>query len=158
MSLDVLASIRKIFSENRIKVGEYWHEPVVTSEEAARVRGTRLSQGAKALVMAADGNFVMLVVPGDRRVDFRKFKQLFNVSDLRMATREEVVQVAGVEVGAVPPLGNIFKLVTYFDEELRREEKLVFSAGRHDVSMEVGRKDLEMVVKPVWGKFSGEKS
>ncbi len=157
MTSEVLDTIRKFLEEKGVEFKEYRHAPVRTSEEAARVRGTGLSQGAKALVMVADGKFVMLVVPGDRKVDFRKFKRLFNISDLRMATKEEGKQVTGVEVGAVPPLGNIFNLATYFDEELKREERLVFNAGRHEVSMELDGKDLAKAVKPVWEKFSTER-
>ena len=43
------------------------HAPVRTSEEAARVRGTLLSQGAKALVVRADERFVHCVLPADRK-------------------------------------------------------------------------------------------
>lgn len=152
----VLTSIKKVFKDKRVEYKEFRHMPVVTSEEAARVRGTRLSQGAKALVMAADGNFMMLVLPGDRKVDFRRFKRLYDILDLRMGTKEEVKKVTGVEVGAVPPLGNLFGLVTYFDGRLKDEEFLVFNAGRHEISMEIKRADLEEVVRPIWGDFSRE--
>ncbi|MCL4192387.1 MAG: hypothetical protein KJZ87_11700, partial [Thermoguttaceae bacterium] len=39
------------------------HEPVFTSQQAAAVRGTPLSSGAKALVCKGDDRFVMFVVP-----------------------------------------------------------------------------------------------
>src|SRR5579875_336520 len=42
------------------------HEAVSTSEDAARVRGTPLEQGAKALVFRADGRPVLLVLPAHR--------------------------------------------------------------------------------------------
>ena len=48
------------------------HDPVFTSEQAAAVRGTPLSSGAKALVMKAGDNFVLLVLPADRKLDSRK--------------------------------------------------------------------------------------
>ena len=43
------------------------HTPVYTSEEAARVRGTSLASGAKALICKADDRFIMYVVPAERR-------------------------------------------------------------------------------------------
>ena len=45
------------------------HEPVYTSEEAARVRGTLLASGAKALVCKGDDAIVMFVLPADRKLD-----------------------------------------------------------------------------------------
>src|SRR5205807_4038743 len=44
------------------------HAPVYTSEEAAAVRGTPLSSGAKALVVKAGDAFVLLVLPADRKL------------------------------------------------------------------------------------------
>ena len=45
------------------------HAPAHTSEEAARVRGTRLRQGAKALVVRAEDRFVHCVLPANLRAD-----------------------------------------------------------------------------------------
>ena len=41
------------------------HEPVFTSEEAARVRGAPLASGAKALICKVAERFVMFVMPAD---------------------------------------------------------------------------------------------
>jgi len=81
------------------------HEPVRTSEEAARVRGTPLEQGAKALVFQADGRPVLLVLPAHRRIDTRAFKRAFAVKDLRLISPQELAELTGLEVGAVPPFG-----------------------------------------------------
>ena len=51
------------------------HAPVLTSEEASRVRGTPLEAGAKALVCHADDRIVLIVVPADARLDNRAFRQ-----------------------------------------------------------------------------------
>src|SRR5260370_25306837 len=48
------------------------HEPVFTSEQAAAVRGTSLASGAKALVVKAGEEFLLLVLPADRKLDSRK--------------------------------------------------------------------------------------
>ena len=45
------------------------HAPVFTSEEAAAVRGAPLSSGAKALIVKAGDDFVLLVIPADRKLD-----------------------------------------------------------------------------------------
>jgi prolyl-tRNA editing enzyme YbaK/EbsC (Cys-tRNA(Pro) deacylase) len=50
------------------------HDPVVTSEEAARIRGTPLAGGAKALVCKVDVGLVMFVVPADRKLDGRSVR------------------------------------------------------------------------------------
>jgi len=63
------------------------HEPVFTSEEAARVRGTPPEAGAKALVVRADDRHVHVVLPGHLRVDSARLRQILGVRKLRFVTR-----------------------------------------------------------------------
>jgi aspartyl-tRNA synthetase len=130
------------------------HEAVKTSEEAAKIRGVKLSTGAKAILMYADKSPVMIVVPGDRKVDMKGFKSLYKVKDLRMATAEEVKTITTVEIGAVPPFGHIFHIPLYMDVTLRENETIYFNPGRHDKSIGMRESDYENVALPVVGQFS----
>lgn len=117
---------------NLLKKNNYWfetfeHEPVRTSEEAAKIRtGYSLHQGTKAIVVRvkkseSDKKFVMLVFPADLRFDNDKVKALFEAKDIRLATEQEVFNLTdGVQVGGVPPFEN---------------EKIVFNAGDRRFSM-----------------------
>lgn len=150
----VFNKIKKILDENNIHYQIIGHEPVYTSEQAAKIRGTELKQGAKALVMFADKKPIMLVLPADLKVDMKKFKIEYKVRDLRMATPEEVKEVTGVEIGAVPPFGNIFNIPLYVDKKLGENETISFNAGEHTKSIEMKYEDFEKAVKPIIGQFS----
>ena len=91
------------------------HEPVFTSEQAAAVRGTPLASGAKALVLKAGDRFVLLVLPADRKLDSRKARAALGVKALRFATKEEVLELTGLQPGAIPPFGSLFNLPTHCD-------------------------------------------
>lgn len=132
----------------------YEHEPVRTSEEAAAVRNTPLSEGAKALLCMADGKPLMMVVPGDRKSDMKAFKKLYGVKDLRMATKEELEKLTGVELGAVPPFGHIFGMDTYMDESFRSLEHVSFNAGLRTKSIRISQKSYETIAHPTVGAFS----
>ena len=131
----------------------YQHEPVYTSEQAAKIRGTSLQQGAKALVMIADKKPIMLVLSGANKVDSKKFKQNFKIKDLRMATAEEVEEITGLKIGSIPPFGNIFELKTFVDEKLGQNQEITFNAGSHTQSMKMSYKDFVKLVKPQIGAF-----
>ncbi len=118
------------------------HAPARTSEEAARVRGTRLQQGAKALVVRADERFVHCVLPADRRADNAALRALVGTRKLRFATREELLALTGCEPGAVPPFGNLFGLPVLLDEALCANEQVVFNAGSNTVSITMQCADL----------------
>jgi len=130
------------------------HEPVKTSEEAAKVRGVALSTGAKALVMFGDDKPMMIVLSGDKKIDMKAFKTLFSVRDLRMATPEEVEKVSGVQIGAVPPFGHIFSIPLYLDASLRVNETIFFNPGRHDKTIGMKEADYERASQPIVGQFS----
>lgn len=133
----------------------YEHESVRTSEEAAKIRNTPLSEGAKALILIADKKPILVTVPGDRKLDTKAFRKQFGVKDLKMATPEEVEKVTGgVTIGAVPPFGHIFNIVLYMDESLRESEYVSFNAGLQTRSIRIKQKDFERVSKPIVGSFS----
>jgi Ala-tRNA(Pro) deacylase len=124
------------------------HEPVFTSEQAAAVRGTPLSSGAKALVMKAGERFVMLVLPADRKLDSRKAKTGLAVKALRFASKEEVEQLTGLQPGSIPPFGSLFGLPTYCEPALAENPSINFNAGDHAISIQMSHADYAAVEKP----------
>lgn len=150
----VYKSIKKLLLENNVNFKEFEHPPVRTSEDAAKIRGTDISHGAKALIFEADKKPIIIVVPGDRKVDTKKFKILYSIKDLRMLTPQEILDQFGLEVGSIPPWGNVLGIPTYFDKILSLNIVVDFNAGFLTKSMEIKPGDLENIVKPVIGKFS----
>mgnify|MGYP005835083499 CR=1 FL=1 len=150
VSEKILALLRQYDVPHRVMD----HPAVFTSEEAARVRGTKLEQAAKALVFWADGSPLLFVVPGDRRVDTKAFKKLNRVKDLRMATREEVEEMTGLTPGSIPPFGRLFGLPVYFDEALLTHDRVVFNAGSHTRSIEMPPQSLVCINEATVGNYS----
>lgn len=124
------------------------HAPVYTSEEAAAVRGTPLSSGAKALIVKAGEAFMLLVLPADRKLDNRKARAGLGARALRFATREEVEQLTGLRPGAIPPLGSLFGLPTRCDPALADNPSINFNAGDHAVSVQMAYADYLAVEQP----------
>jgi Ala-tRNA(Pro) deacylase len=118
------------------------HAPVRTSEEAARVRGTPLEAGAKALVVRAEDRFVHCVLPAHLKADNARLRALVGTRTLRFATPDELQTVTGCAPGAVPPFGNLFGLAVLLDETLCRNERVAFNAGSTTVSITMRCEDL----------------
>ena len=111
------------------------HAPVFTSEEAARVRGTPIEAGAKALVLRAEEHTVHVVLPGNRKVDNAQLRSILGTRTLRFATPDELLALTGCTPGAVPPFGNLFGLPVLVDEELAKREDIAFNAGSNTTSI-----------------------
>ena len=130
------------------------HAPVFTSEQAAQVRGTALSSGAKALVLRLDGRVAMFVLPADRRLDSRKLRTALSVRSVRFATAEEVLELTGLEPGSIPPCGSLFGLTTYCDPALAANLSINFNAGDHTVSISMTYADFLRAEAPQMLEFS----
>jgi Ala-tRNA(Pro) deacylase len=154
MSL-VLVKIKKLLDEAHIVYELLEHDPVYTSEEAARIRDSNLSMGAKALVLFGDKQPLLVVVPGDKKLNMKEFKRIFGIKDLRMATPDEVFSLTGVKVGAVPPVGKALNLKSYYDESFKSKDKVAFNAGMHTVSIIMQAADLIRLEDPVFGNIIG---
>jgi Ala-tRNA(Pro) deacylase len=124
------------------------HEPVYTSEQAASVRGTPLSSGAKALIVKSGERFVLLVLPADRKLESKKAREALGVKGLRFASREEVEQLTGLQPGSIPPFGSLFGLPTYCDPALAHNASINFNAGDHSISVQMSYADYVKVEKP----------
>ena len=109
--MTVFARLTALLDDARVPYAVTRHAPVRTSEEAAKVRGTPLSSGAKALVCKADERFVLFVMPADRRLDSAAVRRALGIRSLRFATPEEVAQRTALAPGAIPPFGkNLLRL------------------------------------------------
>src|SRR5262249_41938628 len=117
------------------------HEPVYTSEQAAAVRGTALSSGAKALLVKSGDRFLLLVLPADRKLDSRKARAALGGKALRFATRQEVEEMTGLQPGSIPPFGSLFGLATYCDPALGANPEINFNAGDHAISVQMTYED-----------------
>jgi Ala-tRNA(Pro) deacylase len=125
------------------------HPPVRTAAEAARVRGTPLGMGAKAIVFKADGAFRLFVLPGARELSSRRIRRGLGVSRTRFASRAELAALTGLEPGCVPPFGEpILPLELIADPRLVELEEIAFTAGRHDRSIVMGAADWRRVAGP----------
>ncbi len=140
--------IIELLKSNGVWFEEIGHEPVYTSEQAAAVRGMDLETGAKSLLFKTDKNFVLVVLGGHKKVDWKKLKAVLNIKNIRMARPEEVKKQMGVEIGACYPFGNIAGLRTLVDKSLAEQTVISCNPGKHDVSIKFNFEDYQKLVKP----------
>jgi len=150
----VFEKIKQLLDENRTPYQLFVHEPVFTSEQAAKTRNTPQSFGAKAIIFKADSKPLLIVVPGDRKVDVKDFKKLYGIKDLRLLTAEEVRELSGLEIGSIPPFGSVINLPTYLDEQITKNEIVAFNAGSHTKSIQMNPEDFLRLEKPIVGNFT----
>jgi len=123
------------------------HGYVHTSADAAKVRGTRLEEAAKALVLKdrTNSKIFMCVVSGHKRLDLKRIKALLGSKNVSLAHPDEVFAATGCKVGTVPPFPILFGLEGYADEGIFEHEHVVFSAASHYKSVRMRAQDWKTV-------------
>lgn len=140
--------IANLLKEKKISYQEIDHEPVFTSEQASKVRGISISEGAKSLLLKYGDNFVLVIIPGDKKLDSKKLKNVVNSKNIRFANPEEVEEKMNCKIGACYPFGNIISLRTIADISMDKLKYISFNPGLHDKSIRMGWLDFKMLVMP----------
>ena len=124
-----------------------------TVDDAARFLGVDKSKIVKTLIVVAGDNVYAVVIPGDKRLDMRKFASITGVR-ARLAKPEEVVEKTGYTVGGVPPIAlpNNVKLI--IDESLLKHDKVYGGGGEDGVLLEFNPKELIKLTKPLVTKLT----
>lgn len=118
------------------------HEPAVssfrrgteTAEAAARELGVHVSRIIKSMVFTADGNPVLVLLPGDRRADTKALKKFLEARKVRLTDPEKVLGWTGYPVGAVPPVGHASTLPVLLDEQIHEDGAIYPAAGEKNNS------------------------
>jgi Ala-tRNA(Pro) deacylase len=150
----VFQSLKKFLDEHKISYEYKEHEPVRTSEEAAKARGEDIKIGAKAMILKCDEKFVMLVLSAAKKIDSKKVKWLMGCESLRFATPEEVVELTDCMPGAVPPFANLFKLDLIVDKSIIDNEHMAFNAGDRSKSFKMLTHNYVQLLSPRIESFS----
>lgn len=149
MSL-VEKKIKQVVKEMGIPCEFSEHEPVHTSEDAARVRGEPLNTGVKSLLLkTSEGKFILALVRGDRRADMKALARLEGVRRLQLANPAEVMKLTGTEPGGVSPFGHRKKLKTYMDKSILESPEVNFNTGDPCKTAKMSSSDLRKIVNPI---------
>ena len=106
-----------------------FEESTHNSELAAKTLGVEVGQIAKTILLMVDEAPVVVVISGDRRVDFKKVKALRQGRKVRLADPGDVVAHTGYAVGAVSPVALPAGIPVYLDLSLRRFATIYPAAG-----------------------------
>lgn len=149
MPTALLDSIRELLRAGGAAFEEVGHEPVFTSEEAAKVRGCPLAMGAKSIVFKVDREFHLFVTSAARTLRSRSIRRRLGARRTRFASPAELLELTGLAPGAVPPFGEpVLPLPLHADPFLLAQERIAFTPGVHDRTIFVDPADYLRIARP----------
>jgi len=129
------------------------HEAEGRTELVAKIRGNRLEQAIKSIVVQVrlskkENLYCLANVPGDCRVDLDGIKRHFDAKGVGMAPREKAEALTGCVIGAIPPFTFSDQLLLLVDPLVQENTEVVFNAGRLDRSIFMKLDDYIRIAKP----------
>jgi Ala-tRNA(Pro) deacylase len=129
------------------------HEPEGRTEIIARIRGNRIEQSIKSIVVQVrlnrrDNLYCLANVPGDCRIDFDGIKNHFQADSVAFAARDRAQELTGCVIGAIPPFSFSDQLQVLADPLIQQNQEVVFNAGRLDRSIFMRLDDYIRIAKP----------
>ncbi len=149
---EIILKIKQFLESFNISYKYMEHEPTPTSEDAARVRGTKPEEGAKAIILklSKTNKNVMVVLPGNLKINSKKVKQYLN-DDISFEDSDLILQNYGVVVGGVPPFGNLLGngIELLIDNKLFLNEYISFNCGKKTASITMKADDYKKAINNV---------
>lgn len=156
---DTHEQLRELLNEEGAAYRVIEHEPEGRTEVIAKIRGNRIEQSIKSIVVQVrltrkENIYCLANVPGDCRIDFKGIKAHFNADSVAFASREKAQELTGCVIGAIPPFSFNDQLQVLADPLIQENEEVVFNAGRLDRSIFMKLEDYIRIAQPQLAKIA----
>ena len=148
--MPILTKLREFLEHEKVPYSVHSHPEAYTALEIAALEHVKGRTLAKVVILKTGArDLVMVVLPADRRVDFRKVGAVLGSEEQRLAQESEFQDTfPACDVGSMPPFGNLFGLPVLVDELLAENDEIVFNAGTHTLTAKLRFADFRRLVQP----------
>ena len=140
--MPILTKLREFLEQEKVAYSVHSHPEAYTALEIAALEHVKGRMLAKVVIVRTEaGELVMIVLPADRRVDFRKVAAVLETEKLRLGQESEFRdRFPACEVGAMPPFGNLSgcrcSSTNYSPRTMRSYSTLVLTRSRRSCDLQ----------------------
>lgn len=149
--------VTKLLDIAKVKYKTLEHKVVYTAHDVGATTKKKLGEIAKVVLVKADNDFVLIVLPAGKYVNFSGIKKALKAKKVSMASEKDIAKYLKTKVGLLHPFGKVYNLRTLLDKGMTKTKKMIASAGSYTHSVEVALKDFEKLISPIKGSFSKTK-
>lgn len=125
------------------------HPQAFTAREVAAAEHLPAREVAKTVVIFGDGAYHMIVLPASKLVDLHELRPALGLSQARLATEKELGMLfPDCELGAMPPLGPMYRMSVNLEASLADQDKIAFNAGTHREVIHMQMAEYKRLVSP----------
>jgi Cys-tRNA(Pro)/Cys-tRNA(Cys) deacylase len=107
-----------------------------SAEESARLQKIELGQLLRTIVVRRGaGDYVFVLVPGGRQIDWPKLRAALGVKRLSLPDAEEAREATGYERGTITPFGALTSWPVLADATVGSAARVAIGGGAHGVNL-----------------------
>ncbi|OGI17194.1 MAG: hypothetical protein A3J63_04920 [Candidatus Moranbacteria bacterium RIFCSPHIGHO2_02_FULL_40_12b] len=166
--MPISKKITDYLNKNKYKYEIIEHRTTYTAWDTAQTEKVKPQEVAKALVMKADNDYLVALVPSNKNLDKKGLLKVINVwkkkSGGKACKKIDFAKEAWMKknlpgkVGATPPFAGLINLGVYIDNALKKNKKIYLGSGEYTESVRVSVSQYLKIEKPVMGNFSVKKN
>ena len=127
----------------------FQHQVDYTAHQTASDLLMSDTEFAKAVILQADGELIMAVLPANEHVDLAKVKTELGAESVQLVVESRLSDIfPDCELGAEPPFGNLYDLPVLVSRSLIAEPHITFNAGTHTQAIRIAYEDYDRLVHP----------
>lgn len=127
----------------------------VHTADASNATGIELNRITKNLVCRTSaGEYALLVIPGDRRVNLRRAAQALSVGNVQLLGFGEAEKISGYPPGGTPSIHHKTALDVVVDKGVLVHETIFCGGGTRDRLLELRTEDVLKLSKAITADIS----
>ena len=153
------AKLEKYLKKAGVKHNVLEHKTVYTAMDAANTMKRKMGEIAKSLLVQADKDYFLVLLPADYNLDFKKLGKCLGaqtgkkIKTVKILGEKIMADVLKIKAGTLSAFGQLHKLPVIADKALLKAKKAVFSTGSFNHSVEMAVKDFVKLENAVLGNF-----
>lgn len=139
------------------------HKTVYTAIDAAITMQKKMEEVAKSLLVKADKDYYVVLLPADHNLDMDKLKKALSkvqakqVKVVKIPGEKLAREVLKIKNDAMAAFGDLYKLPVLMEKKFAKVKKAIFSSDSYNHSVEMAVKDFIKLEEAILDSFSVKK-
>ena len=149
--MDGKQRLEAFLRDNNIGFQIHHHPEAFTAQEVAAVEHVPGKLLGKVVVVSADDELAMVVLPAPSAVDLEKVAPALGAESVRLAEESEFEShFPGCDTGAMPPFGNntLYDVPVVVERTVSEQDQVAFNACTHTDTVHLAYSDFARLVNP----------
>lgn len=152
--MGIPARLIDFLNQSKVRYEILHHPEAFTAQELAAIEHVKGRSHAKAIMIKADGDLLMTVLPSDHRIDLDKLNRITGQKTTLATEAEFKALFPDCALGTMPPFGRLYGVATYLDQSLIGTDSIAFEAGTHSDAIKMKFVDYQRLAEPTVAEFA----